>query len=194
MSFNAETAIKVVPALTLAASGWALAWVTTGSIDSADWLPYALLAALLLAVTLLAGGSLRPTRRETVGVALLLGLAVWAAISASWSAVPALGRDEALLTAFYAIVLLVPLTTLATPAQRLVACAGVAAAASLLAVGAALELRFGANQVDHFYSGRLSFPISYPNALAAALLIGFWPAVVLASQRPLHPLARAASL
>jgi hypothetical protein len=194
MSFNAETAIWVLPSLALAAAAFALAWVTTGSIDGADWLPYALLAALLLAVTLLAGGSLRPTRGETTGVALLLGLAVWTAISASWSAVPALGRDEALLTAFYAIVLLVPLTTLATPAQRLLACAGVAAAASLLAVGAALELRFGANQVDHFYSGRLSFPISYPNALAAALLIGFWPAVVLASQRALNPLARAASL
>ena len=53
----------------------------------------------------------------------------------------------------------------------------------MLAVATALTLRFGSNQADHFYAGRLSFPISYPNAQAAAFLIGFWPAVVCAAQR-----------
>ena len=106
---------------------------------------------------------------------------------------PNLARDEALLTLFYAIVLLVPLLTLRGPADRLLAAGTVAAEAALLAVATALTLRFGSNQADHFYAGRLSFPISYPNAQAAVFLIGFWPAVVCAAQRraalPLRALA-----
>jgi O-antigen ligase len=194
MSVNGETVVRILPAAALSAAAWALAWVETGSIAGADWYPYALFACLLLAVVLVAGNALRPTRLELAALAALVLLAGWDAISASWSAVPALARDEALLTLLYALVLLTPIVTLASQAQRLLACAAVAAVSSLLAVGAAAELRFGANQLDHFYSGRLSFPISYPNALAAALLIGFWPAVVLASRRELNPLARALAL
>lgn len=194
MSDKTETAIRVLPSALVAASGWSLAWLASGSSASPDWLPYAVLTCLLLAVVLVTGTALRPGRAELGAVGALVALAGWETLSISWSAVPSLARDEALLTVFYALVLLVPLTTLSTVQQRLLACAAVAAAAALLAVAAALELRFGANQVDHFYSGRLSFPISYPNALAAALLIGFWPAVVLASQRELAPLFRALAL
>src|SRR5207247_7189892 len=60
--------------------------------------------------------------------------------------------------------------------------------------GASAVLRFGADQSDHFYSGRLSFPISYPNALAATFLIGFWPAVVVASGRRQSVVTRALAL
>lgn len=190
MSTSVESAVRALPAVLLAAVGWGLAWLATGSIDSADWLPGALLACLLLAVVL-AAGALRPRRAELAAIAALVLLAAWEALSISWSAVPPLARDEALLTLFYAIVLLVPLVTLTTLGERLLACAAVAAGAAAVAVGAGLELRFGSNQVDHFYSGRLSFPISYPNALAAVLLIGLWPSVVLASRRELNPFARA---
>jgi hypothetical protein len=190
MSTSVEGAVRALPAVLLAAVGWGLAWLATGSIDSADWLPGALLACLLAAVVL-AAGALRPRRLELAALAALVALAAWEAVSISWSAVPALARDEALLTVFYAFVLLVPLTTLTSEGERLLACAAVAAGAAAVAVGAGIELRFGSNQVDHFYSGRLSFPISYPNALAAVLLIGLWPSVVLASRRELNPFARA---
>ena len=74
---------------------------------------------------------------------------------------------------------------------------GVATLFAFVAVGmtvaalsfAAIALRFGGSQADRYYSGRLSFPISYPNALAAVFLIGFWPAVVLAG-RPSSPFVR----
>src|SRR5262249_13199697 len=112
----------------------------------------------------------------------------------SWSAVPDLARDEALLTLFYAIAFLVPLVTLRTAGDRLFAAAAIAGASGLLAIGVGIVLRFGTDQGDHFYSGRLSFPISYPNALAAAFLIGFWPAVVLAAQRGQALLARSLAL
>jgi hypothetical protein len=187
-------AVRVLPAAALAAAGWALAWLANGSIRASDWLPYAFLAGLLLAVILASGSPARPYRREIVAVAALVTLAAWEAISISWSAVPPLARDEAVLTLFYAVVLLVPWLTLRTAADRLLACAAVACASGLLAVGVGIVLRFGSDQADHFDTGRLSVPISYPNAQAAAFLIGFWPAVVLAAQRRSPLLARAAAL
>src|SRR5436189_4501760 len=194
MQVDSGTVVRVIPTAALAACAWALAWVETGSIDAPDWLSYALLAGLLAAVVLFAGVAPRPAARELVALGALFALAGWEALSLTWSAVPSLARDEALLTLFYAVALLVPLTTLRTAADRLYASACVAAVSGVLAVGAALVLRFGSDQSDHFYSGRLSFPISYPNALAATFLIGFWPAVVVASGRRQSVVTRALAL
>jgi O-antigen ligase/polysaccharide polymerase Wzy-like membrane protein/tetratricopeptide repeat protein len=194
MNLDAGTAVRVLPTAALAAAAWALAWLANGSTASADWLPYAFLAALLLAVVLVAGAAVRPRPLELWALGALVALAGWEALSISWSAVPDLARDEALLTLFYAIAFLVPLVTLRTAGDRLFAAAAVAGASGLLAIGVGIVLRFGSDQGDHFYSGRLSFPISYPNALAAAFLIGFWPAVVLAAQRGQALLARSLAL
>jgi hypothetical protein len=183
MHLDLDAVIRVLPTAILAAAAWALTWLATGSMDAADWLPYAFLAGLLVVVVLVTGAAARPGRLELAGLSALVGLAVWEAISAAWSPVPSLARDEGLLTLFYALALVVPLVTLRTSGDRLFAAGAIAAEAGALAVATALELRFGGNQADHFYSGRLSFPISYPNAQAAAFLVGFWPAVVLAAQR-----------
>jgi hypothetical protein len=193
VTFAAGSLARVLPAGALAAAAWGLAWLSSGSIVGSDWVPYACFAGLLLAVVLASGGALVLRRRELVAVAALVALAAWAAISITWSATPALARDEALLTLFYAIAFSVPLLTLRTGGERLLASATVATSAGLLAVGAALVLRFGSDQADN-YSDRLSFPISYPNALAAVFLIGFWPAIVLAAQRNLALVARGLAL
>src|SRR5215210_265708 len=194
MRHNAESAIRVLPSAGLATAAWALAWLATGSIDSADWLPYAWLAGLLLLVALVAGKALRPRPFELAALAAFVALAALEALSLTWSAVPSLARDESLLTLFYAIALATPLVTLRGEKDRRLAIGTVAAEAALLVLATALALRFGGNQADHFYSGRLSFPISYPNAQAAVFLVGFWPAVVLAAQRRSPALARALAL
>jgi hypothetical protein len=194
VTYDAETPIRALPTAALAAAAWALAWLATGSIDSADWLPYASLAGLLLLVVLLTGAVGRLRRLELAALGCLMALAAWEALSLTWSAVPSLARNEALLTLFYAIALVTPLLTLRGEADRLLAAGAVAAEAALLAVAAGLALRFGGNQADHFYAGRLSFPISYPNAQAAVFLIGFWPAVVCAAQRRASVVARALAL
>ena len=183
MLFDAETAARVLPTAAFAAAGGALAWLATGSTASPDWLPYAFLGAVLLAVALASGGAVRLHGRELLALGAIVALASWEALSISWSAVPDLARDEALLTLFYGIALIVPFVTLRTAGERLFASAAVAGAAGLVAVGTGIELRFGSDQLDHYYLGRLSFPISYPNAQAAVFLIGFWPAIVLAAQR-----------
>src|ERR1043166_1268408 len=194
MTFDAGTAARVLPTAALAAAAWGLAWLATGSIASPDWLPYAFLGTLLLAVVLFSGTAVRPSARELCAIAAFFALAGWAAVSISWSAVPDLARDEALLTLFYGLAFLVPLLTLRSAGDRLFASAAVAASSGILAVGVGIVLRFGSDQSDHFYSGRLSYPISYPNAQAAVFLIGFRPAVVLASQRGRGLLARALAL
>ena len=183
-----------MPSVALVGAAWLLAWVETGSIDAGDWLLYAVLAGLLLAVVLMAGSAAKPSRLELIAVGALVALAGWNGISIAWSAAPALARDEALLTVLYAIVLLVPLLTLRGSGDRLATVAAVAAGSGTLAVATAFALRFGGDQADRYYSGRLSFPISYPNALAAVFLVGFWPAVVLGARRESGLAARALAL
>jgi hypothetical protein len=195
MTFDTGTAARVLPTAALGAAAWGLAWLVTGSTASPDWLPYAFLAGLLLAVVLISGTAVRPRTRELWAIGAIVALAGWEAISISWSAGPHLARDEALLTLLYGIAFLVPILTLRTTGDRLFALAAVAAPSGILAFGTGIVLRFGSHQSDHFFDGnRLSFPISYPNAQAAVFLIGFWPAVVLAGRRESRPLARSLAL
>ncbi|MDP8911836.1 MAG: hypothetical protein M3M94_07215, partial [Actinomycetota bacterium] len=110
----AAPSVRALPTALLVATSLWLAWFEYGSIAAADWLPFALLAALVLAGVLVSGGATRPTRAGVVAIASLLALALWATVSLSWSPVPQLARDEGLLTAFYVVALAVPLVTLRT--------------------------------------------------------------------------------
>ena len=159
------------------------AWREGGSILAGDWLPYALLLALLVAVVLAAGVAGLPDRAALVALAGLGGLAVWTALSASWSPLPASARDEALLMATYVFALALPLVTLRGPAAREAATAALVAVAGGLAVAAAVTLAWGSAPEDRFDFGRLSFPIDYVNAQGAAALLAFWPAAALAARR-----------
>ncbi len=160
-----------------------LAWREGGSILAGDWLPYALLLALLVAVVLAAGVAGRPDRAAVAALAGVGGLAVWTALSASWSPLPAAARDEALLVATYALALAVPLVTLRGATAREAATAALVAVSGGLAVAAAITLAWGSAPADRFDFGRLSFPIDYVNAQGAAALLAFWPAAALAARR-----------
>src|SRR5207244_3181600 len=109
LASSPAAALRFVPILLVAAAAASLAWREYGSIDAANWLQYAIGCALLLAVLLLSGAALRPAPLALLGVGALLALAAWCAISIAWSPVPDLARDEALLTALYAVVLGIPL-------------------------------------------------------------------------------------
>ncbi|PWU23292.1 MAG: hypothetical protein C5B48_08845 [Candidatus Rokuibacteriota bacterium] len=156
-----------------------------------DWAGYAAGCTAVLAVVLLAGTAVRPRPIAVTAAGLLLGLAVWTAISIGWSPFPSLARDEALLVGFYAVAFLVPLLTLRAELDRLVGTALLAGALGALAVAGALELHYSSSPQDLYWQGRMAFPVSYPNALAALLLVGFWPAVGLAAEVRLSPVVRA---
>ncbi len=164
-----------------------LAWNQFGSILARDWLPYAVATALLATGLLWSGRAQRPSRPAMAGLLGLLGLAAWDALSLTWSPVPALARDEALLVVFYALVFAVPLLVVRTESDRRAAAAVVVAALGALAVAALVHLLVVAHPADDYEHGRLTFPISYVNAQAALFLIGFWPCVALTAQRAAAP-------
>jgi O-antigen ligase len=168
-----------------------MAWRDGGSIAAVHWLPYAVLVALVLAVVLLSGAAVRPGRLAASGVAALLALALWVALTVSWSAVPTLAREEALLTGFYAVVFALPLVTLRSATERAAAAAVVTGLLVALILAAAVELQVAGAPEELFDSGRLFFPVSYPNAQAAICLVAFWPAVALAARPSFPAVARA---
>jgi len=184
---------RSLPAVAVVAGACLLAWAETGSIDAADWLLYAVLAALLLALVALAGSPPRPPAAALAGLALLVAYAGWQAISISWSALPSLARDDALLTLFYAVVLAIGLSVRGT-ADRGIVVAAVAGGSGALAVATGAALRFGSAPGADFGDGRLAFPVTYTNGAAAMFLVGFWPALVLAARREVPLPARAGAL
>ena len=172
-----------------------LAWTETGSIDAGDWLLYAIFAALLLALVLAVGVAAEPPRAAVAGLAALVLLAVWQAISAAWSPLPSLARDDALLTLFYAAAFAVALLTVRGRVEGLIVAAGVAALGGGLAVATALAVRYGSDPATYFVpDGRLAWPVTYPNGDAAIFLVGLWPALVLAAERRVPALLRGLAL
>jgi hypothetical protein len=171
-----------------------LAWVETGSIDSSDWLLYAVITGLLLGVVALTGSVLRPHWAAVAGLAFLLAYAGWQTVTIAWSALPALARDDALLTLFYAVVAAIGLLSVRSRLDRAIVVAAVAAGSGALALAMGAVLRFGARPEDYFGDQRLTYPVSYTNGAAAMFLIGFWPALVVAARRSLPPVVRGLAL
>jgi hypothetical protein len=190
----APAVVRALPTATVVALGIAAAWRERGSVTAGNWLAYAIVAALVLAVVAASGAAVSPPRRLVAAAGCLTALAVWDALSLTWSPVPALARDEALLTALYAVALLVPALSLRGPVDRLAVSAFVVTALGGVAVATAVHLLGAATPDTVYLVGRLDFPISYPNAQAAMFLVGFWPALALGARRELPVLARGLAL
>ena len=186
--------LRAVPTAVLVVAAFALAWDASGSIRGADWLAYAVLAAFVLGAVLLSGSAVRPARLPLIALGLLLGFAALTALSAAWSPVPSLARDDGLLALFYAVALATPLVTLRSAVDRLTATVVVVLGLSALAVWSALYLRNDGDPEILYLAGRLDFPVTYWNGQAAMALIAFWPAIALAARRELFPVLRALAL
>ena len=187
-------AARVLPSAVIAVIAVLLAWRERGSIAAPDWLPYLVLAALLLAAVVLSGGAVRPGKLALTSAGALLALSAWAAISIAWTPAPSLARDEAFLRLLYAIAFLVPLLTLRQAGERAAAVVVLVLGLGALSIVMGLELRYHDEPGSLYYEGRPYFPISYPNAQAALFLVGFWPAVGLASRATSSLAVRALSL
>jgi hypothetical protein len=190
---TSEHVVRSLPAALLVSVSWLLAWREYGSVDAADWLPYAIFCALLLAAVLVSGRALRPTRAGLVGLAGLLCLAGWTAISLAWSPLPEEARNDALLAALYAFVFLTALISGGPGRSRAAMLGVIVAGLASLAVAAEINLVVASHPADLYAEGRLFSPIGYWNAQAAMFLIGFWPAVVLGARRSVPVLLRALS-
>lgn len=190
---RSESAVQALPTGCLAAVALALAWRQDGSVLAADWLPYATLVALLVATVLISSGC-RISRLPLACAALIACTGLWTGISAGWSPVPSLARDEFLLFALYGLTFVLQASSLTTERSRTIAVAILALTLGASAVGAAVQARFGADPAAMYPDGRLTAPVSYVNAQAALFLVGLWPALLLAARRGAHALVRAFSL
>jgi O-antigen ligase/polysaccharide polymerase Wzy-like membrane protein len=186
---------RSLPAVLLVVAACLLAWLETGSIDAADWLLYAIFAALLLALVFISGSAIAPSRLALVGLGALTGFAAWQAISSAWSPLPSLARDDALLTLFYVAALSIGLFTIRTRLDGVIATCAVAAGTGTLAVATGVAVRYGSDPGRYLVGdGRLAWPITYPNAAAAMFLVGLWPALLVAAERRLPVLVRGLAL
>ena len=86
--------IRTCAVTAIIGAAWFQAWSHYGSTLSADWLGYAVLAALVLATILAAGAAVRPSRADVIALGALAALAVWEALSAAWSPLPALAHPR----------------------------------------------------------------------------------------------------
>jgi hypothetical protein len=189
-----EALLRAVPVAVLVGFAWALAWDKSGSIRASDWLPYAAGAALVLAAVLLAGAAQRPEWMPLASTALLAAFGVWTIVSTAWSPLPSLARDEGLLILLYAIAFVTPLVTLRSSLDRLAAMGVVVVGLTALTLATAVRLRTGGNAELLYFAGRLDYPVTYWNGEAAIALVAFWPAIVLAAKRAVHPLLRSVAL
>lgn len=190
---TSEQSVRSWPAALLVGVSCLLAWRENGSVDAADWLPYAVFCALLLVAALLSSRALRPAWAGVVGVAGIACLSAWTAISLAWSPVPEEARNDALLAALYAVVFLTALVVAGPGTSTATMLGVIVAGLGALAVATDINLVVSAHPVDLYAAGRLFFPIGYWNAQAAMFLIGFWPAVVLGARRSLPVAMRAIS-
>jgi hypothetical protein len=166
-----------------------------GGYSTLQWLPGALFLVGLVVVLALSEG--RPFEGRPLlatSAALFAAFTAWSFLSISWAGVKGDAWDGANRTLLY-LAVFVLFACRPIPARVGAVLLGTFVAVTA-AVGAADFARaVDAHRVEGFFiAGRLSTPISYPNANAALLLAPFAPAIFLASRRAVPLLVRAVML
>jgi O-antigen ligase/polysaccharide polymerase Wzy-like membrane protein len=125
----------------------------------------------------------------------LAGLGVWSLFSVGWAQWPQSALVESGRYFFYAGAATLALVALTGPSWRRLLVVGVAFGTAIPALLVAAKLWSSPNAASLFADGRLVGDIGYGGGLAAAVVLGFWPLVALASDRTvprrLRPLAAA---
>jgi tetratricopeptide (TPR) repeat protein len=169
-----------------------LTWlaVDQAGYDKTTWYPAGLILLGLLAVSLVALPTPRPSRPAAIAVALLAAYAGWSYLSITWADQKDVAWDGANRTLVYAIVL--ALFALWPLRPRAAAAVIGSATLAVAVVGVVTLLRAdGSDTLSRFFfEGRLVEPAGYVNANVALWFAAFWPAAVLASRREIHPLLR----
>jgi hypothetical protein len=192
----ATEVVRLLPVAALLVTGVVVTWLTEGAVvppafPPEQWLPLAVVAALVLAALLLARAAVLPQRAALLAGGALVGLAGWTALSILWSPVPSGALDEMLLVSFYAVVLAVAVLAPSGARERLLALELATGIPALVAVAVAVDVLWKKRPQPLFFGGRLDFPIAYVNASAALYAIAVWPSLMLAARRRTAPIARA---
>jgi hypothetical protein len=147
---------------------------------SSTWYPAAIgiVAAFVLFST--TGSRRALSRVQVVALSAAGALAGWTYLSLLWSQLGGPTLTEANRAATYALALALVVLVADTPERRrdlLLVTAGVS---GILALYIGLHL-VASPSLEMFQGDRLYHPIGYPNALAAFLMLGLWPLIMLAA-------------
>jgi hypothetical protein len=155
----------------------------SGAYGLADWLPHMIGVAALAVVVSLGGPAVFSDRLQKIILALFAAQAVWTAASILWATSAGNAWEEINRTLFYAVTI-----ALVFAAVRWAGSKALTALATLITVSIgivalviALSLWTSDNPVSYFEAGRLNYPVTYFNGLAALLMLGFWLALGMAT-------------
>lgn len=170
--------------------------VADGGFNTDVFLPVALFSVGLLLILALARPDLLSGLPGPAKLALLAftGFVVWSFASITWADVKGeawTGANRALL---YLVVFAVFSVWPWTPLAGSVALGGFALAVTVVGVASIELARRADDPLDAFVGPLFVEPIGYHNGTAALFALAFWPALLLASRREVHPLVRGASL
>jgi O-Antigen ligase len=144
----------------------------------------------LLLVSLASLPRPHPSRKVLAAVCLMGAYALWSYLSIAWADQKGVAWDGANRTVLYAVVFaLFALWPIRGNAAGFVLGAfglGVAA----IGLVELLKVNGASLSVQYFHEGRLSEPTGYVNANVALWFTAFWPCVILACRREVHPLLR----
>jgi hypothetical protein len=177
--------IPVVAAVRLAGNG--------GGYTIDQWGSWAVITLLAAGVAIVAQPWTTLTGVQRLLPLSLAGLALWSLASVRWAAWPQSALVEADRYVFYAAVAALGLVALTGQSWRRLLVAGVAFGAAIPAAIVDAKLVSSPNAASLFADGRLVGNIGYGGGLAAAVVLGFWPLVALASDRAAPRLLRPAA-
>ena len=167
----------------------------SGAYSLADWLPFTIGVAALAVMVSLSGPRPAAGRMQLALLGLFALLALWTTASLLWATSLGNAWEEADRTLFYAVALALTFAAVrwAGPAGLRALAALLTAAVGIVALVIAVRLAASDDPLGFFVTGRLYYPVSYYNALAALIMTGFWLALGLANGIGLPRTARSAA-
>jgi hypothetical protein len=177
----------VLPALAILTAVWCWWAAKRGAFFGTVMLPGTIAlcgAAILLALAAPWRASLRRSPGVVAGLVGLVGLGVWAALSALWSPAPDVAVTDGQRILMYALAFGLGIWVGNLLGDRIhFALLPLAVAGAFAGVVAVVGMLTGDDPRHYLETdGTLEFPLGYRNANAAFFLIAFWPAIGLAAR------------
>src|SRR6478736_5618360 len=158
----------------------ALAMALSDGQYGSTWYPAGLAIVAAFVVFATSGPRRALSRVQVIALSAAGGLAGWMYLSLLWSELGGPTLTEANRAATYALALALMVLVADTPERRRDLLVVTAGASAVLALYVGLHL-VASPSLELFQDDRLFRPIGYPNALAAFLMMGLWPLVMLAA-------------
>jgi hypothetical protein len=154
-----------------------------GAYGPSTWLPLMAAIAALALVVALAGPAIFSGRIQKVLLLVFALQAAWTAASLLWAGSKGNAWEETNRTLLYALTLVLVFAAVRWAGEAALKALAIAVAglAGAVALWILITFAVSADPLPLFLGGRLNYPITYFNGLAALLMVGFWLALGMAN-------------